>query len=644
MLGIRALVTRWVGSVAIIVIALGVLSDRANGYGEMVDYPLAFPVDGPVSLRDTFDVARGSGQHQAQDLMAPAGGSAGEVLTIVVGYRTRGSSVLDLQTMLDRLEHTPGPLNGIFGPKTRSAIVSFQAAADLGENGIVDQTTWDALTAATATATIGTTTATSSTTSTSTTSTSTSTTSTSTTSTSTTSTSTTVPQGEAVTVSPGDNLQLLVNQNPEGTRFVLTPGVYRMQAVKAKAGNTFAGQVGAILNGSKILTDFQLEGGLWVVRGQDQEARPRGTCFEDRPGCAHNTDLFVDDVPLEQVLSLGEVASGTWFFDYAADTIYMADDPTGHVVEASVTEHAFKGRVPDVTIRGLVIEKYANRAQFGAVFAIAGVWEGGVVSSPNWVIENNEFRLNHGPGLSVSDYMIVRNNSFHNNGQQGLQGGGIDVLVENNQVFSNGWAGFDPWWDAGGMKFSKTEGLIVRTNLVHDNDGKGIWVDIDNRNTLVEDNHVYENTHQGIYEEISYDAVIRNNLVESNGFAQEAHIAGAGIMVNSSPNVEVYGNTVIGNKDGIAAMAIGRGGGAYGLYELRGLSVHDNHIEMTEGQTGIIDFKDDPAVFTSMNNRFENNTYQIDPGLATPFQWDGAAMTKNEWVAAGNDTTGSWLN
>ncbi len=77
MLGVAALVTRRIGSVAIVVVAFVLMSTslafahRTRQYGEMVDYSLVFPVDGQVSLRDTFYAARSNGDHHAQDLMAP---------------------------------------------------------------------------------------------------------------------------------------------------------------------------------------------------------------------------------------------------------------------------------------------------------------------------------------------------------------------------------------------------------------------------------------------------------------------------------------------------------------------------------------------------------------------------------------------
>jgi peptidoglycan hydrolase-like protein with peptidoglycan-binding domain len=40
-------------------------------YGEMVDYPLVFPVEGDYWYEDWFWAARGSGTHHAQDIMAP---------------------------------------------------------------------------------------------------------------------------------------------------------------------------------------------------------------------------------------------------------------------------------------------------------------------------------------------------------------------------------------------------------------------------------------------------------------------------------------------------------------------------------------------------------------------------------------------
>ena len=81
------------------------------------------------------------------DAIVAAAGSGGEAVTVVVVYGTISEKVLKLQSMLDSLGHAPGPVDGIFGPKTNAAVGRFQAAVGFS-GGLVDQATWDALVAA----------------------------------------------------------------------------------------------------------------------------------------------------------------------------------------------------------------------------------------------------------------------------------------------------------------------------------------------------------------------------------------------------------------------------------------------------------------------------------------------------------------
>jgi len=49
----------------------------------------------------------------------------------------------------------------------------------------------------------------------------------------------------------------------------------------------------------------------------------------------------------------------------------------------------------------------------------------------------------------------------------------------------------------------------------------------------------------------------------------------------------------------------------------------------------------DPAIFTSRNNRFQNNGYTLGT-TARPFAWQNAARTATEWRDYGQDRTGSF--
>jgi parallel beta-helix repeat protein len=433
-------------------------------------------------------------------------------------------------------------------------------------------------------------------------------------------------------IPPGTDIQAAVDANPPGTSFLLKAGVHRLQQIKPKDGDSFLGESGAVLSGSRLLTAFTRSGGLWTASGQSQQGRANGTCQVEYPACAFPEDLFVDDKLLLHVTSLAGVTPESWYFDYAAGNIYLGIDPTGHKVETSVSSAAFSGPARGVTIRNLIVEKYANSAQHGAIQGNDG---------SGWTVEDNEIRWNHGTGLRIGDRMRVLGNFVHHNGQLGMGGVGNNVLVEQNEIAYNNTAGYRVGWEAGGTKFVKTDGLIVRNNRVHHNWGNGLWTDIDNIHALIEGNLVVGNTYQGIFHEISYDAIIRNNTVEGNGFGHQGWLYGAGILVAASPNVEVYGNTVRDNFNGITAVQQNRGSGAYGPHEITNLYVHDNVVTMRTGKSGMGQDIGDPSYFTTRNNRWARNTYYLGPD-GKYFAWQGRTLSPAEWRNAGQDVDGSF--
>lgn len=125
----------------------------------------------------------------------------------------------------------------------------------------------------------------------------------------------------------------------------------------------------ASLNGSRLLEGWVKDGAFWKVGGQAQQGRVVGVCQAGRGGCNHPEDLFVDNAVREHVTSKDQLGPGRWWLDYANDTIWSGDDPEGRLVETSVVPHAFIGGARNVTIRGLVVEKYAAPGQSAAIVA-----------------------------------------------------------------------------------------------------------------------------------------------------------------------------------------------------------------------------------------------------------------------------------
>jgi parallel beta-helix repeat protein len=236
---------------------------------------------------------------------------------------------------------------------------------------------------------------------------------------------------------------------------------------------------------------------------------------------------------------------------------------------------------------------------------------------------------------------VVRNNYAHHNGQLGIGGITKRSLFARNEIAFNNTKGYSTGWEAGGTKFALSRHLIVRGNHVHGNYGPGIWVDGDNINILIEKNVIEDNTRDGIFYEISYDATIRSNVVRRNGFGFCRWMYGAGILIATSSNVEVYDNQVVENCLGITGLEQSRGSGAFGTYELNGLRVHHNSISMgPDGYTGIGQDEGDMSVFTKHGNRFNVNTYHVDTSSGKYWAWKDSLVTWDEWRSYGNDVSG----
>jgi parallel beta-helix repeat protein len=290
------------------------------------------------------------------------------------------------------------------------------------------------------------------------------------------------------------------------------------------------------MRGARRITEFSRYGARFVAHHVSRDDEINGQCRRDSPRCNRVEDLFFDDRLLRHVSRLEDVGPGDWHFDYEASRVYLADDPIGRRVEISEARFAFASETArNVLIEGLVVEKYATPAQMGAI--------GERGPGAGWRVVDNEIRWNHGAGVTVTDGGEIRRNAIHHNGQLGATADGVGILVEGNEIAWNNTGGTDASWEAGGAKFAETRTLIIRDNCVHHNDGPGLWVDVDARDTRFLHNTVFENEGEGIFVEISREALIRNNRVGHNGRSGR-WLYGANILISGSRETRTIGNFV----------------------------------------------------------------------------------------------------
>jgi parallel beta-helix repeat protein len=214
-------------------------------------------------------------------------------------------------------------------------------------------------------------------------------------------------------------------------------------------------------------------------------------------------------------------------------------------------------------------------------------------------------------------------------------------VVDGAEIDHNNLAGaFDPLWDAGGMKVTYSNGIIFRRVYSHHNNGPGLWYDINNQNSLLEDNIVEFNTKAGIFYEISMNGIIRRNTVTGNGTTDANH-TGANILVSASRDVQVYENTVSGSH-GIIALQEARGNNSLGqVNQVVNLNVHDNMVTVVAGKrSGMLDFissTDGSAMLSGRNNVFNNNSYTITGNTLPFYPGNLSAVSKTAWQGFGQD-------
>jgi parallel beta-helix repeat protein len=478
-------------------------------------------------------------------------------------------------------------------------------------------------------------------------------------------------RSSSVDVSPNMDLAHEVDAHPAATTFILHPGMYRLQRmIKPKEGDSFIGPCGkppctpgsqAILSGARELTSVQQVGSHYAVTGQNQHNQitaDAGKCQEIFPRCNFPEDLYLDDQPLAHVSSPDDVGPGKWYFDYANHTLYFDDNSRGHKLETSIVPAAFTpGPANNVTIKGLTIEKFATPSQTGAVGG-AGISNPNPAVGANWIVENNEIRLNHAYGVRINFGWQVLNNYIHDNGNLGVGGGlggGMSetlsaipshVLIQGNEIARNNYAHFKTGFQAGGVKIAGSRGVVIRGNYVHDNEGPGLWADIKNYDILYDNNTVSDNTEGGIAHEISFASIVRNNRLLKNASgkpSEKSWLYGASLLSSTSQGVEAYCNTVEVSSEG--------GNGIDMIAQHR--SPTDNQVSQNnyyhhntvvfDGNSGVTGGAWAPMAIKQffVNNRFDYNSYYLPDLNRRAFAWSGRMNTFREFQTEGQETHGT---
>jgi parallel beta-helix repeat protein len=274
---------------------------------------------------------------------------------------------------------------------------------------------------------------------------------------------------------------------------------------------------------------------------------------------------------------------------------------------------AFSGGATNVTLDSITVRDY-NSAKQGAAIQPESHASG-------WVVRNVSALHNAWAGLLVADGMRILGGRYNDNDQLGIGGNaatgilvdGLDddpATLDGPELARNHTLHASCQYEAGGMKWDVGQ-VTIRNAHVHDNDCRGLWADINAHGAVIEHNLIEHNRAEGIFYEISQDGVIRNNRVYRNGFGAPGWYWGGGITVYASFSVEVYGNRLSGNYNGITGIQQDRPDSTPPAHLLDHYHAYDNLICATGGgghPTGVV--ADNGADLATRDITFTGNTIQ----------------------------------
>jgi parallel beta-helix repeat protein len=286
----------------------------------------------------------------------------------------------------------------------------------------------------------------------------------------------------------------------------------------------------------------------------------------------------------------------------------------GAVLDGGRTlQTAFSGGATDVTLDSITVQNYTSGKQGAAIQPES--------HASGWLVRNVSALHNAWAGLLVADGMRILGGHYNDNDQLGIGGNeatgilldGLDAdptTIDGPELARNHALHASCLWEAGGMKWDFGR-VTIRNAYVHDNDCRGLWADMNAHDAMIENNLVEHNRAEGIFYEISHDAVIRKNGIYNNGYAADGWYWDAGINVNASFNVDVYGNRLSGNYNGITGVQQDRPDSTPPQHLLDGYHVHDNLICATGPgghPTGVA--ADNGANLAVRDITFSSNTIQ----------------------------------
>lgn len=347
---------------------------------------------------------------------------------------------------------------------------------------------------------------------------------------------------------PLRTIQTAVSMAQSGGTIVLRAGVYHQSVSiwnKKLTVQNYPHEA-TWLDGSATVKGWVASGQHWVKTGWAHRFDHSPTYSRGRPDgrppyrqwvnpaypmAAHPDQVWFDRTALRQVASLDRVTTGTFYVDDLRHRLYVGSDPSGQIVRASTIARAMTVHGAGSIIRGLGLRRFAPSVpNMGAI----------TLEEPSITVENVTIADIATTGLFVdSDNITLRNLDVYRSGLQGIGANGayglrlIRVDSSDNNVEHFNYAPV-----SGGVKITRSRGVLIKDGQFDHNNGPGLWLDESSYGCAIVGNQIAENRRHGVSLEISAKCIVADNLFVGN--------RGDNLKVNNTSDVKIWNNTFVG--------------------------------------------------------------------------------------------------
>lgn len=348
-------------------------------------------------------------------------------------------------------------------------------------------------------------------------------------------------------------------ENFVSTEIIIEAGTYRESFVMERFINwptndpdnltpiTIRGEGEVIVKGSDVLTGWANTSGnrwehIWLNDwGLGTDPTGGATAIEDI--VRRREIVFVDGVRLKQVMTEAELVDETYWVDEFFNDFVVV---TQADLSTALVEVGFRDKLyvqeweSNVTIDNIQF-MHAPTAWNDTDAAVK------INGATDFTILNTVFRENNAKGLFVTsiDGVYIENVQMNDNGWNGWATWRVtDFVARNTETSRNNWrgdlGGFYVW--NVGNKILAAHGVDIRNHIAVDNFSRGLWLDLDITNALLDSMIITGNLSDGMFIEANQGPItISNSDISNNG--------GDAILLANSDSVTLVDNTFIGNAN-----------------------------------------------------------------------------------------------